>query len=388
MSVRRLSHIWAFRWALGLVAMGFCGVPGYPIAAQETPDALETFDRAVDWLGQNPGSPQRGSVLLDAVRSAPEVGAAQGLVEENLADVRDATLRGEILYHLGLLQELSNRFADARLSYARAMDADVLRWDAALRRANLAIEAGDAGEAVLLLNRIVNQAPTRDLQRRAAILRARAFLLQGDPQRAYTHARALVGLDDGEQQVDADVPTGLIEPEAFLLLFEIGRSLDDTDLSQWSRRALSRRGLRGPETQILADDGPVEFYPSPSRVLGGLNSSVETPMANRGGGESADERPLDQRREIGDPAESSTAQTVAGVQNGSFRDRENAQYMAEDIRALGFSADVREARVGDAEFFRVLVPFGDGVTAEDAQRTVVELKERGIEGFLVFNETD
>ena len=62
--------------------------------------------------------------------------------------------------------------------------------------------------------------------------------------------------------------------------------------------------------------------------------------------------------------------------------------MAEDIRSLGFEATVVTAAVGEDTYYRVLVPLAAGAQPADAQRTIVELKERGVEGFLVFNEPE
>ena len=46
------------------------------------------------------------------------------------------------------------------------------------------------------------------------------------------------------------------------------------------------------------------------------------------------------------------------------------------------------AAVGEDTYYRVLVPLAAGAQPADAQRTIVELKERGVEGFLVFNEPE
>ncbi|MFO8043053.1 MAG: SPOR domain-containing protein [Alkalispirochaeta sp.] len=358
---------------------------------------VNTYDEAVDWLDENPNSPQFGSVLYTAVEYAPSVEAVSDLLDEYLQDVMDRSDRGRVLLRAGIVQELSHQYNRARLSYARAVDADPSLWEASLRRSSLAIEEGDVSEAVLLLTQVIHQAPTRDIQRRAAMLRIRAYAMQDETERAFTQAAALVGYPGEQEEIDPPEMNQTVEPEALLLLYETAQITGNTHAQEWSATALHTSFDRDAPEASLAQDGEspdtiATYYPSPSRIFGGMEMRsvpIVEERAPRESSSSGDDDPgrSDPQRET--PQERGTGEDqkreVAGIQTGSFRDGENAQYMARDIRELGFEAEVQEVEINDEVFFRVIVPLPEDSTPESAQETVVRLKEQGIEGFLVFD---
>jgi hypothetical protein len=347
---------------------------------------VTTYDEAVEWLDSNQRSPQFGSVLYTAVEHAPSVEAVGTLLDEYLQDVMDRTDRGRILLRAGIVQELAHQYNRARLSYARAVDADPTLWEASIRRSALAIEEGDLSEAVLLLTQAIHQAPTRDLQRHAAMLRIRAYSMQGDLERAFEQAAALAGYS---RTIDIDEPSdiqGTVEPEALLMLHETAQLVGNARAQEWSVKALANSfGSDVPESSLARDgdspDSIATFYPSPSRIFGGVEIRSVPIVEQRVAEDSTS--PEEGSRDDSDSADD-RRNNVEGIQTGSFRDRENAEYMARDIRKLEFSAEVREVEIDGGTFFRVIVPLPEDATTESAQETVVRLKEQGIEGFLVF----
>lgn len=347
--------------------------PGGPVEHQE----------AVAWLAENRDNPQLPGVLLAAIETAPRLSTVTELLTSYLPLVDRRADRGQILYRSGQIRELANDFEGARLAYARALEADPELWDAAIRRAALAVEAGSVSEAILILTRIINQAPSRAIQRRAAVVRARAHLIGGDLEIAYDHAAALTGYPEGERS--------LVSPAAYLLFYEVSRARGLEDAAAWSRERLSETPsgtLEGRLVDEETDDG-IRFFPSPSRILGGLPTGPEVAIATEQRATTAQEDPSGVAGDGSDLSEDGASgddrePRVRGVQTGSFRDPENAQYMAEDVRALGFQAEVVTTIRNDQTFYRVLVPLRDQSSVADAQQTVVALKEYGVEGFLVF----
>lgn len=353
-----------------------------PVAGYLSAQTVNTYDEAVEWLDENANSPQFGSVLYTAIEYAPSVEAVGDLLDEYLQDVMVRTDRGRVLLRAGIVQELSHQYNQARLSYARAVDADPTLWDASLRRSSLAIEEGDVSEAVLLLTQVIHQAPTREIQRRAAMLRIRAYAMQDDTERAFAQAASLVGYPGGQEEIDPPPMNKTVEPEALLLLYETAQMTGNAHAQEWSSTALDTSFDRDTPEASLAQEGDspdsiATYYPSPSRIFGGMEMR-SVPIV--------EQRP---RQDASNPdVETSDDQkqkpSVTGIQTGSFRDGENAQYMARDIRELDFEAEVREVEINDEVFFRVIVPLPEDSTPESAQETVVRLKEEGIEGFLVF----
>ena len=74
------------------------------------------------------------------------------------------------------------------------------------------------------------------------------------------------------------------------------------------------------------------------------------------------------------------------IQTGSFSIKENAEYMMKDLKKLGFDAAVREdLRPTGKKIYKVLIPLRpDQKTTEGVQKALLVLKEKGIEGFLLF----
>lgn len=92
-------------------------------------------------------------------------------------------------------------------------------------------------------------------------------------------------------------------------------------------------------------------------------------------------RPMIQSEQVPQPAIQS--QSVL-VQTGSFRDRENAQYMVRDLAASGFEAGIVEKQIGGTLYYRVVI--GPQMTLEEAQLVLMRLKDASFEGVLLFPE--
>ncbi len=341
-------------------------------APSVTAQRVETYDQAVRWLAQNSDSPEFGTVLADAISLAPTVNETADLLDTYLPQVPDYRQRGVVLLRAGVVYELTNRYERARQLYARAFDEDPTLWEAAIRDAALALEAGDVEGSVSRLTAVVNLSADRSTQRRAALLRARALHLGGETQRAFNHARALAGYASDAQSEQAADPS-LVEPETLFLLYELAVALDEPAVQEWSARLLGDPSRISPERALIdeSSDSAIRFLPSPSRLFGA------TPTR---------ERPAEPPRTATETAtaDEAAAPHVAGIQTGSFRNAENARYMVEDIAALGFEAEVRDVQTNDGTFYRVVVPLPAQSDVDDAQELVVTLKERGIEGFLIF----
>jgi cell division protein FtsN len=81
--------------------------------------------------------------------------------------------------------------------------------------------------------------------------------------------------------------------------------------------------------------------------------------------------------------EEADAQEAAflSIQTGSYSVRENAEYALKDLKAAGFSAEIRERTIGDTVYYRVIIP---DIGSDDVEKVILELKEKGFEGFRVY----
>lgn len=224
---------------------------------------------------------------------------------------------------------------------------------------------------------------SRDTQRWAAVIRGRALFLLGETEKALLHARSLSGMNT---PYDSENPP-LVEIEAYTLLLDMAQQLDQRELFLEGYSRMERSFPDSPVLEMyrsyLGETADVEYrvtsYPSPSRLIRG-NQPLEAPViasSTDSTGSSMDS--------LTDTSEPTVTARVVGIQTGSFRDRENAEYMALDIEELGFDATITETTISGDTFFRVLVDVPDGAV-DAVQSYVVRLKERGIEGFLVFDE--
>jgi len=311
------------------------------------------------WLAQGRDRPEYPDVLLRLLRTAPDLDTFTRDLERYADGVTLDSDRQRVYMEAGYVHETANRYFEAGRWYARVLEIDPSNWDALLRRAAMSIEIGEHDEAIVLLTRAVQGAPDRTLQRQAAILRARAFLLDERFERAYQHALALVGEQDHES----------IEPVAVLLLFEISQAIDRPEGLELARRIFAEQFPDSPEQALVV--GEATYLPNPSRIV-----PTTVPVVT--------EAPVDTGNDNTTPPAAPSPRRVRGVQVGSFRDPENARYMRLDMESLGFGAQVEEYRINDELYHRVLIPIPDDADDAAVQARVLELKERGIEGMLLF----
>ncbi len=112
-----------------------------------------------------------------------------------------------------------------------------------------------------------------------------------------------------------------------------------------------------PEAAILSGD--LDHYPSPTIFLGLEPTEVsETAVSTQF---VHDERKMT-------------------IQTGSYSMRENAEYALQDLKAAGFSPEIREKVVGDKRYFRVILP---DIAYDSVDEKIDELNERGFEGISV-----
>jgi cell division protein FtsN len=71
----------------------------------------------------------------------------------------------------------------------------------------------------------------------------------------------------------------------------------------------------------------------------------------------------------------------AVVQTGSFRDPDNARFLARDLEQKGFDARIVELQIGAQRFYRVVV--GGDLAPADAEGLLLRLQEAGFAGVIL-----
>lgn len=350
-----------------LLILALVTVPAEARAA----DVPGTWEESLTWLKANQGSSQFGNVLLASVTAAPDLAELERILGDYLPLVRDRQVRARVLHATGQVFETASRFARAAEWYAEAVREDPGWVTALYDHAVVLLEMGQITEAIPMLTSVINKASDRETQRSAAILRTRAYLMDGNPERALRHARSLTG----------DVN----DARSLFLLYEVARRAGDDSLAEESARQLDEFFSGSPEWNLSRDvpGARITHYPSPTRILGlpavpNLGDRAQLPTVEPR--EPIPAPPTEPSRRARDRDQ----QQLLGIQTGSFRDRENAHYMVRDMGNLGFEAEISPTETDTGTFYRVIIPVGEGDTHDKAQELVIRLKEEGVEGFLVF----
>ncbi len=278
------------------------------------------------------------------------------------------------------LSELSGDYSQAQHHYRRAWDhgtQDQHALGLLLLSAQLQLELGDVETAIEEAQLVVERSSDSSRQRDAMLLQARSRLAVADQDAA---ARSV---SEVWQAASAD-PLGRDRPGQLYVIYDLARQLELQQVAQETLTALADKHPHSVEYALARTDRPahetrVEPLPSPSQVLVALpwaESALPLRAASGAAGSVAGTTATQR--------ETSSEPTVHAIQTGSFRDPENATYMARDISNAGFAAEVRQQSRNGQQLYQVVVPLDGGTGRQQALATMTALKDAGIEGFLLY----
>ena len=390
-------------------------------------EAAEAYTK---WLAENGGHPDFGLILIEAADSQLSVERALELLRIYTPRVQDTGQRelcrasqidllemlGRTEQALGLLRSFPPKprwlYRQAQLLYQEGLTEEAAN---SLQQALTALLSDDTSEVDK------NHDLKDELEARIRLLQARIFVVQERDTEAENLFR-LLSLKYGDTALG---------PVILLAYYEYLLAQGRKDAADAQMEALARKFPGSPELALArggqdrpdGGEGIIGYAPIPSRLLprdpdllgegsgsdqgreqSGVQPAAEPepqrtqqPTAQTVAPAAEPEPPRAQppTAQTGAPARSSaTAQTGAApeaqpdptalVQTGSFRDRENAEYMVGDLKAGGFAAEIVEKRIGDTLYFRVVI--GPLMTVESAQAVLMQLKDAGFEGVLLFPE--
>jgi cell division septation protein DedD len=260
-----------------------------------------------------------------------------------------------------------------------------------LRRADVLIQLGRAEEAREAARSGRDVANDRDTRVAAIVIMAKAYATEGRMREAQDILRG----------IDVVASAGTLEPDTLYHLYTSAIALGEDSTASRTRVRLVDTYPDSPEALLLQEGGdlPVFAALSPTAIATGgftvdLQSVAEQSVADGDGTQAetpGNAAPSNGAARVEPKVEQEGASPRAGgsqtyVQVGSFRDRENAQYMRSDMESMGFTAEVRSTELSESTYYQVLIPVeaeAEETGQEAVQRLVVELKERGYEGFLV-----
>jgi cell division septation protein DedD len=373
------------------------------------PEAAEAYTK---WLAENGGHPDFGLILMEAADSQLSVERALELLRVYTPRVQDQEQRdlcrasqidllemlGRTEQALGLLRSFppSPRwlYRQARLLYQEGLTEDA---EKSLQQALKALLSGDT----VGIDR-KNHGQNGELEARIRLLQARIFAVQERDREAESLFQLLI-----EKYGDT-----ALEPGILLAYYEYLVAREREEAAEVQLEFLARKFPDSPELALArsdredtggADEGEekIGYAPSPSRLLPRQPQAEAHPPAEAGltadarptlradaqpppeAKPTADVQPPPQAESPAEsPASAQPAVPTALVQTGSFRDRENAEYMVGDLESSGFAAEIVDKRIGGTLYYRVVI--GPLMTVEQAQVVLMKLKDASFEGVLLF----
>ena len=248
-----------------------------------------------------------------------------------------------------------------------------------LRRADVLIQLGRVEEAREAARLGRDSASDRGTRVAAIAIMAKAYAAEGRMREAQDILRG----------IDVVASEGTLPPDTLYHMYTSAIALGEDSTASRTRARLVEAYPDSPEALLLREGGepPVFAALSPTAIARG-GFSVAGPQAELRAEPPAEPQAEPQAEPPTGTKEAppSAADLRTYVQVGSFRDRENAQYMRSDMEAMGFTAEVRSKELSESTYYQVLIPVmpdPDETSREAVQQVVVELKERGYEGFLV-----
>ena len=287
----------------------------------------------------------------------PDAARLVGSLKKWLATAQDGTLQVELVRNLGQLLILQRDFRAAASTYDQG--GPVAEFQLASGRLNLLLGNPEEARARLVA---VLSGSDKSLIEPAACGLAWLFWSQGDAKKAYEIIKNQTG------------------PAALSLQVLIARSLGK---AKDELAAIERLRSSWPHSVWY---GLVDDDHDPALQM----DSVLMVLTGIGPGAGGSVKP----GTTADPIVGSTAPVATksnnptagddtapkGIQVGTFKSAANAKKLADKLKAKGFMAVV-EAEKGSSPRWKVTVLVRPG---QDSQTLVVQLKDLGIEGFLVF----
>ncbi|MDR3200821.1 MAG: SPOR domain-containing protein [Spirochaetales bacterium] len=364
------------------IGCAFCGL--YAQSADLRQAALEREklgDRAgaasayEDWLKANPQSPEFTQVLFHAADIHPDLASSITLLEKFQSVPPEKTTRSAIQGKTATLCEISGDFVKAQKLYDEAYYAapGEETFASLYRSARLLFELGETQKSEERARLVADQCKNPVTKKRAALLLTRITAAAGNPEEALRVVLRLT--EDPADTTDNE--------NIFLFIFTLADSLGRQPERTLALQRLAKDYPDTPEFRLASrsggQSGAVTPFPTPSALLNPL-SPPETPARTEGAAVPATSAPAASPA----PAPPPPPPVAIAVQTGSFSVKENAEYMTRDLRKLGFNAEIRETpgRTG-APVYKVVVPLPQG-GADESQHTLIRLKEKGVEGFLLF----
>ena len=350
---------------LGLAALGAEQSLDDITALEEAGSYREAAAQYRVWLKDHGDSPDLFVALIrySDVETDPRV--AMSLMKELLTALTEEQ-RPEIARRIALLAELTGDIDAAAEFYALA--AEGLSTTLQLNRASILIEEGLFSEAETLLSGLLSGAEDPEaMARTLALLGDLRVIEQRFDEAEEYFRRALETVTEMQTSSSSATPLSatLLSatplPRILLGLYETYIGMGAPQRAQEVLDRMKTEHALAPEYLLAARSDAVVYAPTPVKTIlvSVVGETVLLPSQNQ--------------------VQAGQHRGATLIQMGSFSVLDNAQHMVAELEQAGFQARIREADVRGGLFYRVVL--SEAVAEEHVQRTLIQLKEKGFEGF-------
>lgn len=339
-------------------------LPADPLAEAKKAEQKGDIEGALTWYAKWVASQadldREADTLFRTLEGIPGVESAMKLFDLSLPKLKDPVNRSRALYLQAALWERMGAFEPAQRAYHLAYQTHPAPSSTPylLRSACLLFELGELEESEKQTRLALSQTEKPEDRWEAQFHLARIFAVTHRSSDALTVGKRLLE-EANSYRKDSQ---GLL-----YFLYTVTGALGLKKEQETYREALEKSG--GLLKNFIAPEGKIRItpLPLPSLFFSEATLSVVSPAAG-----------------MEKVVKSSAPPKPTGIQVGSFSQKENAEYLAKDLRTLGFPVVVKQSQRKDGSFlYRTIVPLSID-PSENQQTVLIKLKEHGFEGFFIF----
>ena len=328
------------------------------------------FDQAIDvlegWLDGNPGHPEYSEMFDEYFLLNNDIRRLEKFLDKIMGYPHPDSQRIHLLKRKAVMDEMTGRLESAQTSYhgAALLSQGRERGLLLLDSARLLFEEMYLEDALDEITLVFVSTDNAELLSKAVLLKGYVLMSMGKDTEAEDKFLFLV-------DYSADTSRDFIIPQALAALVYLHRG--EAETAEDYLAVLAEQYPTSPEyaaAMTLLGESPAEevsFSFSPDRFFDSFQLF----------------KPDNLEKELPPTKTDNETGKRISVQAGSFLDEENAEYMASDLRKLGFNVEIVTHSKNQKPYYRVIINSLD--SANDAQLVLRRLQESGFSGFILFH---
>ncbi len=311
----------------------------------DTEKHVKTEKEYREWLDNNTASDNFPDMLFRAVKSSENTGTAIDLLTRYIPSIRSPESRAGAFNLMGEYYELSGDIKNAQSAYEQGADAagGGTDYSLLLKSALMLQYMGEYRRSELQILRSLHGTDDSKTVETCYFLLARLYRLTGDKE---SYGEMVKEISESKR------------PEILYFLNKIPEKGYETS----------------PENLLIR--GEISLLPDVENAFGLLNGDRE------GASETAFREDPENNAEVSvKNAETAGGENMFFIQTGSFRNRDNAEYMSRDLAKLGFDTEISDQTISGNLYHKVYIK---AKSAEEVPKLILKLKDAGYEGYPVY----